>query len=113
MNRSEFVATVPSILDEMQAGMLDRATRFRDDHSVTIDSETDFRDFFTPADAERPEIHGGFASVFWGGDAEVEACLGRELKVSIRCEPSGQEETGKCIFTGKPNARRVVFAKAY
>ena len=113
MDRAEFVASMRSTLDEMQAGMLERATRFRDDHSVTLESESDFRDFFTPVNTDQPEIHGGFAYVFWGGDAEVEERLRRELKVTIRCEPFDQEETGNCIFTGKPNSRRVVFAKAY
>jgi len=113
MDRAEFVATAMSTLDEIQATILERATRFRDDHSATIESESDFRDFFTPANTGNPEIHGGFAHVFWGGDAEVEERLGRELKVSIRCEPFGQDETGNCIFTGKPNSPRVVFAKAY
>lgn len=113
MSKEEFVGKVKSILDEMQGGMLERATRFRDDHSVTIDTESDFRDFFTPTDAAKPEIHGGFAYVFWGGDAEMEEQLRKELKVTIRCLPSGREETGECLFTGKPNSPRVVFAKAY
>ena len=113
MNRSEFVASMPSILDEMQAGMLDRATRFRDDHSATIESESDFRDFFTPSNSEKTEIHGGFAYAFWGGDTEVEERLRQELKVSVRCLPFEHDETGDCLFTGKPNSPRVVFAKAY
>jgi prolyl-tRNA synthetase len=113
LDRSEFIATVRTTLDEIQASLLERAKRFRDDHSETIDSESDFRDFFTPADSENPEIHGGFASVFWGGDAKIEESLRRELKVTIRCKPFDQDETGDCPFTGKPNSRRVVFAKAY
>ncbi|MFP6901017.1 MAG: His/Gly/Thr/Pro-type tRNA ligase C-terminal domain-containing protein, partial [Opitutales bacterium] len=111
--RAEFLATATSVLDEMQAAMLEQATQFRDDNSVTIESEADFHDFFTPANTGKKEMHGGFAYVYWGGDAEIEERLRRELKVSIRCLPFGHEETGNCLFTGKPNSRRVVFSKAY
>jgi prolyl-tRNA synthetase len=38
----------------------------------------------------------------------------KDLKVTIRCVPiDAPEEAGKCIFTGKPSAKRGVFAKAY
>jgi prolyl-tRNA synthetase len=37
-----------------------------------------------------------------------------ELKVTIRCVPfDGDDEPGRCIFTGRPSRLRVVFAKAY
>jgi prolyl-tRNA synthetase len=38
----------------------------------------------------------------------------KALKVTVRCIPlGGEEEPGKCIFTGQPSQRRGVFAKAY
>jgi prolyl-tRNA synthetase len=38
----------------------------------------------------------------------------KEMKVTIRCIPlAPEDEPGKCIVTGKPSPRRVVFAKAY
>ncbi|MEG1999170.1 MAG: hypothetical protein RR015_04065, partial [Bacteroidales bacterium] len=37
-----------------------------------------------------------------------------ETKATIRCIPEGFDETpGKCMVTGKPSARRVLFARAY
>ncbi|HEX4200633.1 MAG TPA: hypothetical protein VHY59_03875 [Chthoniobacterales bacterium] len=40
-----------------------------------------------------------------------------DLKVTIRCiptDPAFKDETpGKCIFTGAPSPRRVLFGKAY
>ena len=113
LSRAEFLAKVTTILDEMQDAMFERATRFRDDHSATIESESDFRDFFTASNSDKTEIHGGFAYAFWGGDTEVEERLRQELKVSVRCLPFEHDETGDCLFTGKPNSPRVVFAKAY
>ena len=41
--------------------------------------------------------------------------IAKDYKVTIRCIPNGDEftEEGKCILSGKPSSRRVVFSKAY
>ncbi|MBQ7222603.1 MAG: proline--tRNA ligase, partial [Bacteroidales bacterium] len=52
----------------------------------------------------------------WDGTAETEARIQEETKATIRCIPSDSfvvEENGKCIYSGRPSSRRVVFAKAY
>jgi prolyl-tRNA synthetase len=98
----------------MQAGLLQRATKFRDEHTRKIDSAEDFRAFFTAKKANQPEIHGGFALVHWDGTRETEEMIKDELKVTIRCIPrNGGAEPGVCPFSGKPSAQRVVFAKSY
>ncbi|HEX4200632.1 MAG TPA: aminoacyl--tRNA ligase-related protein, partial [Chthoniobacterales bacterium] len=113
----EVVKGIPGILSEIQAGLYQRAKELRDQHTVRIDSKADFYDFFTPKNAERPEIHGGFAFAHWSGDPAVEAQIKEDLKVTIRCiptDPAFKDETpGKCIFTGAPSPRRVLFGKAY
>jgi prolyl-tRNA synthetase len=113
----EVVKGIPGILSEIQAGLYQRAKDLRDQHTVKIDSKADFYDFFTPKNAERPEIHGGFAFAHWSGDPAVEAQIKEDLKVTIRCiptDPAFKDETpGKCIFTGAPSPRRVLFGKAY
>ena len=81
--------------------------------SVRIDSLKDFEAFFTPKNEERPEIHGGLAYSHFVDSPEMDETLKR-LKASIRCVPlDAPEEPGKCIFTGRPSAKRGVFAKAY
>ncbi len=111
---AEAVAAVPAILAEIQSGLLDRATAFRDAHTKVIDSKDEFYSWFTPEDANKPEIHAGFALAHWNGSAEVEAQIKADLKVTIRCIPAGGDKTpGTCIFTGEPSAQRVVFAKSY
>jgi prolyl-tRNA synthetase len=113
----EVIKAIPDILSEIQAGLYQRAKELRDQNTVKIDSKADFYDFFTPKDADRPEIHGGFAFAHWSGDSSVEAQIKEDLKVTIRCiptDPSFKDETpGKCIFTGAPSSRRVLFGKAY
>jgi prolyl-tRNA synthetase len=111
--RPEFVATVGKILDDMQDGLFERARQMRESFKQPIDSLAEFEAFFTPKNPDKPEIHGGLALSHWADDPVVEAKL-KELKVTARCIPfDGPDEPGKCIFTGKPSKKRVVFAKAY
>lgn len=111
IGRAEFISTIPQILDEIQHALLHRARVLRDAATHKIDSLADFEAFFTSRDED--EIHGGLALAHWADDPAVEEKL-KELKVTARCIPlEGEPEEGKCIFTGKPSSKRVVFAKAY
>jgi len=112
--QADFVAGAGALLESIQAGLLERATKFRDEHTRKIDAAEEFRAFFTPNNAAQPEIHGGFALAHWDGTRETEEKIKDELKVTIRCIPrDGEAEPGVCPFSGKPSARRVVFAKSY
>ncbi len=111
---AEFVATAGALLESLQAGLLERATEFRDAHTRIIDSADEFRAFFTPQNAAQPEIHGGFALTHWDGTRETEEKIKEDLKVTIRCIPRDDAaEPGVCPFSGRPSACRVVFAKSY
>ncbi len=58
--------------------------------------------------------HGGFIYAHWDGTAETEAKVKEETKATIRCIPlHGESEPGKCMVTGKPSERKVLFARAY
>ncbi len=110
---AEFVAKIAEVLAEMQQGLFDRAAKLRDEATVKIDSLAEFEKFFTPKNAENPEIHGGLAYCHFVDSPEIEEKL-KELKVTVRCVPlDGEAEAGTCIFTGKPSAKRGVFAKSY
>jgi len=114
MSMEEFVERAPEILDSIQKNLYERAKKFRDDNTRTIDSKKDFYDFFTPKNSAKPEIHGGFALAHWNGSREVEDQIKNDLKVTIRCIPlDDSSDSGRCIFTGEPSARRVIWAKAY
>jgi prolyl-tRNA synthetase len=114
MSIQEFVAVVPEILMSIQQNLLERAEKFREANTRVIESKKDFYDFFTPKNAAKPEIHGGFALAHWNGSREVEEQIKNDLKVTLRVVPLDHSpELGKCIFTGEPSARRVVWAKSY
>lgn len=102
---------IVTLLEEMQSNLLEKATRFRDQHTVEIHTKQEFIDFFT---AKGEEIHGGFALCHWNGDPEIEAKMKEELNVTIRCIPLHlPPQAGKCIFTGERSAQKVIFAKSY
>ena len=113
MPRAEFVSKVTDLLGEIQAGLLSRAEAFRDEHTHDFDDLEAFKAFFTAQNADKPEIHGGFARAYSvGGPEVVEMC--KKLKVTARCIPlDAQDEPGTCLFTGKPAERKVIFAKSY
>ena len=110
----ELPGIFPSMLDDIQSGMLARATAFRESHTHTIESKERFHEFFTPRNAAKPEIHGGFALAYWNGSAQLEAEIKDKLSVTIRCIPfENMPEPGHCIFTGQPSKQRAVWAKSY
>ncbi|MGB0744596.1 MAG: aminoacyl--tRNA ligase-related protein [Opitutales bacterium] len=113
IGRAEFVAGISALLDEIQDNLLARAKAFREEHSREFSSEAEFVEFFTPRNRENPEMHGGFASVGFCCDPDLEDKIAKEHKVTVRCIPNATAgETVPCIFTGKPG-KRVVFAKSY
>ena len=111
----DFVAQAAAILQSIQDSALARATQLRDAHTVKIDTKDEFYAFFTPKNAAKPELHGGFALSHWCGSPECETKIKEDLKVTIRCIPfDAEQENGACICgCGRPSGRRVIFAKSY
>ena len=114
-SRGEFVAGIADLLAEIQRGLYERARKFRQEHTHSIGTWDEFRSFFTPANPEKPEIHGGFAWSHWCGSRACEQKVNEELSVTIRCRPIGfgESEPGRCVVCGAPAQERVIFAKAY
>jgi prolyl-tRNA synthetase len=100
------VAYVEKLLQEIQENLFQRAKTFRDEHITEVNTFEQFKDVL--------ENKGGFLSCHWDGTAETEDKIKEETKATIRCIPiDASEETGTCIYSGKPSSRRVIFAKAY
>ncbi|MBP9663236.1 MAG: proline--tRNA ligase [Pyrinomonadaceae bacterium] len=96
---------VAALLDKIQANIYKRALAFREENTFTVDTWDEFK-----AQIER----GGFLMAHWDGTAETEDAIKAETKATIRCIPLvGIAESGKCVYSGKESARRVVFARAY
>jgi len=106
VSQDSLSAYVMSILKEMQHSIYDKALKFRDENSHSTDDYNEFKDII--------KNHGGFVMAHWDGTNETEMLIKEETKATVRCIPlDAQDEAGKCIRTGKPSERRVLFAKAY
>jgi prolyl-tRNA synthetase len=101
---------LPGILDDFQDSLLVRARTFREENTVSVDTWDDFTDVFKDGQSK-------FVWAHWDGTAETETKIKEETKATIRCLAlPGQgpaSEPGKCIKTGEPSKRRVLYAKAY
>jgi prolyl-tRNA synthetase len=114
MPRETLLAECVSLLQSMQKGLFDRALALQKQNTVELSTEAEFRKLFTLKNPDSPEIHGGFALCYFASEEDVAPLL-QELKVTIRCLPMEfeNEPPGTCFYTGKPAARRGLFAKAY
>ncbi|MCL1944040.1 MAG: proline--tRNA ligase [Candidatus Azobacteroides sp.] len=96
---------VGQLLDDIQKNIFKKAFDYRAANTVKVDSYDEFK-----VQIEK----GGFILAHWDGTPETEELVKEETKATIRCIPlEGDQTPGKCMVTGKPSARRVVFARAY
>lgn len=96
---------VPALLEEIQQNLFDRALRFRQENTRQASSMAELKEIL--------ETHGGFIEVFFAGDKEDERAIKEMTGATPRCHPLEDEAVGVCFYTGKPNARKTIFAKAY
>jgi prolyl-tRNA synthetase len=97
---------IEALLVEIQNNIYQKALKFREENTVQVDTWEEFKDRL----ATKP----GFILAHWDGTPETEAFIKEETKATIRCLPfDSVEEEGKCILTGKPSNRRVLFALSY
>lgn len=103
---TDIPARVVDLLLEIQNNLFNRALAFRDKNIHDVDNYDEFHKVL--------DTKGGFVRAHWDGTAATEAAIKEETKATIRCIPlDTREEAGKCIKTGKPSQRRVLFARAY
>ena len=111
---AEVVDKVVTELPLMQAEMLERARKFRQDNTKEI---TSLQELTAYLDGD-----GGFAEAYLDTSIDTDVRI-RELKsgkgrdkslgATVRCILPGNGQVGKCIVTGNDTADRVVIAKAY
>ena len=104
--QDNIVFTVQQLLEDIQQNMYNKAMKFREENTHYVDSYEEFKKVLSEK--------GGFIAAHWDGTAETEARIKEETKATIRCIPFDfPEEQGKCMVTGKPSSKRVLFAIAY
>lgn len=96
---------IEKLLVDIQDNIFEKARRFRDSKIITVDSYDEFK--------EKIE-EGGFILAHWDGTTETELKIKEDTKATLRCIPlEGDTTPGRCMVTGKPSARRVIFARNY
>ena len=98
--------TVSDLLEEIQKSIFQKALKYQEENMTDVDTYDEFKKVLNEK--------GGFIKAHWDGTAETEDRIKNETKATIRCILMDEkEEPGKCIYSGKPSSKKVVFAKAY
>ena len=96
---------IKELLNDIQSNIFQKALDYRASVTREVNSYEEFK-----VEIEK----GGFISAHWDGTPETEELIKQETKATIRCIPlDGDTTPGVCMVTGKPSARRVLFARAY
>ncbi|MFL2748322.1 MAG: proline--tRNA ligase [bacterium] len=99
-------AHVCDLLEKIQENLFQRALEFREQNTRRAKNYKEF--------CEIMKKEGGFVMAHWNGSPEVEAKIKGDTKATIRCIPLDSDPIpGKCMVTGEPSEREVVFAVAY
>lgn len=97
---------IEQLLEDIQNNLFQRAVDYRASHTTKVDDFDTFKEVL--------ENKGGFIEAHWDGTEETENKIKELTKATIRCIPNDVvDEEGKCVLTGNPSKRRVLFAKAY
>jgi prolyl-tRNA synthetase len=97
---------VKNLLEQIQKKLYQRALNFRENNTHVANTWEEFKDLINNK--------GGFILAHWDGTTETEEKIKEETKATIRTIPlKAKTENGKCVYSGKPSQKRVVFARAY
>jgi prolyl-tRNA synthetase len=106
MKYDDVVNAIPALLDDIQKNIYAKALAFKSQHTTPVETYDQFKKVL--------DEKGGFVLAHWDGTAETEAAIKDETKATIRCIAlDAIEESGKCVYSGKPSSKRVLFARAY
>ena len=99
------VDQIPGLLVEIQNTLYSKALKRLNEGTVDVNS---WEEFLVEVEL------GKFMMAHWDGSSETEEAIKNATKATIRCIPlDSVEEDGKCVFSGKPSNKRVLFARAY
>ncbi|MAJ06166.1 MAG: proline--tRNA ligase [Crocinitomicaceae bacterium] len=105
ISQNGLASKISNLLIQIQNDLLDHANSFLNENT-----------YFASTIEEMNKIlnsKGGFVEAFWNGESKTEQKIKELTKATIRCIPLEESNTGKCIFTGQANSKKVLFARAY
>jgi prolyl-tRNA synthetase len=106
VSRDEILNYTNELLTTIQTDLFQKAQDYRNEHITKVENFDDFK--------ETLNNKTGFISAHWDGTSATEEKIKELTKATIRCIPiDSKHEVGKCVYSGKPSVKRVLFAKAY
>ncbi len=95
---------IDQYLYKAQNNLFKKNKEFREKHTFTVDTYDEFKE----------KIEQGFVLAHRDGTTETADKIKDETTATVRSLPFDQpDEVGKCIYTGKPSTKRVLFARSY
>ena len=102
---AEIETKIEHLLEKIQSNLYKKALSRTEEKTYKADTFKEFRNLIEK---------GGFVWAHWDGTSETEEKIKQQTKATIRCIPLEKtEESGECVFSGRPSKQRVLFAKAY
>ena len=106
VSREDLLSRLPQLLEQIQADMLERAIRFREENTRSCSDYEEFKQLI--------EEKRGFIVSPWCGTSECEEKVKNDTKATIRCLPFGlKPESDKCLTCGEKATASAYFALAY
>jgi len=106
VSMDELETRVPQVLEEVQAGLFEKAKKMRDSKIFTALTLEEFQGIL--------EATPGFIKAMWCGDRACEDLIKEKTGATARCIPFEQEHlSDKCVCCGRQAAHMVYWGKAY
>jgi prolyl-tRNA synthetase len=100
------VNEISGLLIAIQKNIFDKALAFRQTNTVKVSTYDEFKKVLDKGNV--------FIETHWHGTSEEEGKVKEETKATIRAVPFNFEPVeGKCMLTGRPTTKRVIFARSY
>jgi prolyl-tRNA synthetase len=103
---SDLDKNISQILTNIQTTLLEKHQKFTQENTHIVNSYDEFKNVMSTT--------RGFVLAHWCENSQCETKIKQETKATTRCLPNGQpEESGVCIYCGKPSTHRWLFAQSY
>lgn len=104
-NLGDVATSCSNLLDRVQAELLARSTKIKEENTREANSYEEFRSLL--------KEHKGFVKVFWNDNSEIEKKIKEETMAVSRCLIEESDTGGVDFYTGEPSKTVWLFAQAY
>lgn len=113
IKRDALLASVCTLLDEIQQQLFERALKFQQANIRPIKTVSELEAMFSDTEENRNSFALAYVDPLAESDPLIDQKL-KKLKLTIRCIPfDGQNDEGICLFSGKKTGKKVILARAY